>query len=84
MMIVSDNEKKGIGKDGKEMFSGDTAGLHPEVLLEYALTKKEEGNVFFKEKEYYLAIGSYSKAIEICPNMQGNNDYLVSASVLWH
>lgn len=72
-MIVSDKEKEERAKDTEETFSC-TTGQQPAELLEYALSKKVEGNGFFKEKEYYLAVESYSTAIEMCPKMQENND----------
>ena len=37
----------------------------PEVLAE---EKKEEGNVYYKNKEYHEALVCYSRAIELCPD----------------
>ena len=66
-------------EDAKEIFSG-AGGLQPTELLELALRKKVEGNGLFKEKEYHLAVESYSKAIEICPKEQKYEENLVGTS----
>ena len=47
-------------------------------LLDFAVCRKVDGNEFFKEKEYTLAIDSYSRAIEVCPKEEKNYDNLVS------
>ena len=68
--------------DDVKEFPSSTAGPQPAELVEFALSKKVEGNGFFKEKEYCLALESYSKAIEVCPNNQENGDNLVSSTII--
>ena len=42
--------------------------------LTNALSAEEEGNVFFRDKQYDLAVESYARAISLCP---GNDENLV-------
>lgn len=46
--------------------------------LEKALTAKEEGNVYFRNKEYDESLESYSKAIMYCPEDNDNKELLAT------
>ena len=45
--------------------------------IEEATVAKEQGNAFFRDKEYDAAIDSYSRAIHLCPKSEEFKETLV-------
>ncbi|XP_013775928.1 dnaJ homolog subfamily C member 7-like [Limulus polyphemus] len=56
------------GKSNTETTAFTTSHCEPENLTKLAEIKKEEGNVFYKQKKYREAIELYNSAIELCPD----------------
>ena len=64
---------------GNGMVDNDmTSGFEYVKSLEQAVEAKEEGNVFFRNKEYDDALESYSKAITFCPEDDEHKETLAT------
>ena len=61
----------------EEVYTQSAKSWELEELLNQALSAKEEGNNYYRDKEYDLAIQSYSQAISYCPDNQENKENLV-------
>ena len=67
-------------EEEKPTASGDdsSANLYYVKSLEIAIEAKEEGNNFFRNKDYDESLESYSRAITFCPEDEANKDNLAT------
>lgn len=56
-----------ISREKSEVPNSEDNGEGHERNIEEALSAKEEGNTYFREKYYHQALEMYSKAIDTCP-----------------
>lgn len=80
--IAADNDDEGNFVDAAELVENeddsDVAAFKYEKSLEKALAAKEEGNGYFRNKEYDDALESYSRAITYCPEDDANKENLAT------
>lgn len=69
-------EQEVVRKESEEGLVANFQELEQPKCLETASASKEEGNKFFRDGEYDLALHSYTDAIEFCP--KENSAELVS------
>lgn len=67
-----------VAPEISEAVDVDSAAFTYEKSLEKALEAKEEGNNYFRNKEYDDALESYSRAITYCPEDDANKENLAT------
>ena len=60
-----DNGEEGDEEDEQDNSCADVTQIEKDIIL--ATVAKEEGNAFFRTKDYDSAISSYSRAVTLCP-----------------